>query len=280
MLDLYEAIRHTERKLELLERKEKLESEKKLLDEEIRKLKIIAHNEQADVENMKMPSIKGLILGIVGRKQEILEKEQAEARHAQQNYELAVSRQEAVQARLRECTEQLATLGNCEEKLRKMLSLSQDTSLATLTQCTAGLPQLRQQIRDLISALAKVSQLAAFRNGTQSTSALAGTDDKLLAAERKIQNMLIQLKADIKHYEVNLAPFGIDMDTDALQSVKDDYLTDLYTYALITSRVEKLTIILRQLGFQMDAINPKLVQLTLEKNKQYLRTLLDTAHSK
>ena len=75
-----------------------------------------------------------------------------------------------------------------------MLSLSQDTSLATLTQCTAGLPQLQQQIRDLISALAKVSQLAAFRNGTQSTSALAGTDDKLLAAERKIQNMLIQLK--------------------------------------------------------------------------------------
>lgn len=279
MLELQEAIRQTQLKLELLERKEKLESENKLLDAEIRKLKIIAHNEQADVENMQMPSIRGLLLGITGKKQEILEKEQAEARNAQQNYEFAVTRQESILHKLSQCTEQLVALGACEEKLRQMLSLPEDPSLAILIRCSECTPHIQKQISDMLAELAKVSQLGAFRNGTQSTSALAGTDDKLLAAERKAQNMLIQLKADIKSYAVSLAPFGIVVNSDALQSVTDDYLTDLYTYALITSRVEKITIMLRQIGFQMDAIKPKIAQLTSEKNKKYLRTLLDAARN-
>ena len=78
MLEFREAIRRTELKLDLLEQGEKLESESKRLDADIHRLRIIAHNEQADVENIKTPGIKGLLLGITGRKQEVQEKEEAE----------------------------------------------------------------------------------------------------------------------------------------------------------------------------------------------------------
>lgn len=279
MLELQEVIQQTKLKLELLERKEKLESENKLMDAEIRKLKIIAHNEQADVENMQMPSIRGFFLSIAGKKQEMLEKEQTEARNAQQNYEFAVTRQASVLHKLNKCTEQLTVLGACEEKLRQMLSLPEDSSFVVLTRCSEDTSRIQKQISDTMAAVAKVSKLGAFRNGTQSTSALAGTDDKLLVAERHAQDMLIQLKADVKGYEEKLAHFGIILESDSLQDLKDDYLTELYTYALISSRADKITIILRQIGFQLDAIKLKLAQLTSEKHKNYLRTLVDAARN-
>lgn len=280
MLEFREEIRRTELKLDLLEQGEKLESESKRLDADIHRLRIIAHNEQADVENIKTPGIKGLLLGITGRKQEVLEKEEAEARNAKQQYDLAVARKESVLGSLSKCTEELTSLGACEEDLWEMLSVPEDEALSVLMKCSADLPLLRQQISDLFGALTKVSQLGAIRNGTRSPLAVADTDDKLRSAERKAQNMLIQLKEDIKSYEVRLAPFGIALDNEDLQSVRDDYLTELYSYAMITSHVEKVIVVLRQIGFRMDALTPRLTQLTLDQQKKYLRTLLDASRGK
>lgn len=280
MSNLQEAIYQTRLKLELLEQKEKLEAEEKRLDSEVHRLKIIAHNEQADVENLSVPGIRGLLLAMTGKKQERLEKEQAEARHAKQNYETAAAKQESVLCKLNQCAEELAALGNCEETLRQLVSLSEHSELTMLTQCGIGLCDIQQQIHELMGALTKVLQLGAIRNGTQSTSALAGTDDKLRSAERSAQEMLVQMKTGLKIFETNLSAYGLELNTDTLQKINDDHLTDLYTYALITSRVENFKVALRQLGFQLDAIKPRLEQLTLEQQKKHLRTLLDAARCK
>lgn len=274
---MQDALRQAERKLELLEQKEKLEAELKLLDTEVHKLRIIAHNEQADVENLNTPGIRGLLLGMTGKKQARLEKEQTEARRARQNYETALSRQESSLSKLNQCTEELASLGNCEEALRQQLSLPKESALITLEKCSADTADIQQQISSLMGALTKISQLGAIRNGTQSTSALADTDDKLRSAEHSAQEMLTQLKADLTILTTNLAPFGMELNCSDLQKISADYLTDLYTYALITSRVENVKVMLRQLGFQMDAIKPRLEQMILVHQKKYLRTLLDAA---
>lgn len=274
---MQDALHQTELKLELLEQKEKLEAELKLLDTEVHMLRIIAHNEQADVENLNTPGIRGLLLGITGKKQERLEIEQTEARHARQNYETALSKQELSLSKLSQCIEGLASLGNCEEVLRQQLSLPEESALITLEKCSADTADIQQQISRLMGALTKVSQLGAIRNGTQSTSALAGIDDKLRSAERSAQEMLTQLKADLTILTTNLAPFGMELNRSDLQKISADNLTDLYTYALITSRVENVKVMLRQLGFQMDAIKPRLEQMILVHQKKYLRTLLDTA---
>lgn len=280
MLDLQAAVRNAELKLELIERKEKLESEGKLLDAEVRKLKVIAEYEQRDVENMKMPSLQGLLLRIAGKKQELLEREQTEARKAQENYEYALLRQESVKDKLSRCIQQLAELGACEKELRELVSFPEDSVLSMLIRCNNDTILLKQQIDDALGVVRKVLRLGEFRGGTQSTAALAGTDDRLLSAERKAQSMLTQLKIDLGQYVLTLANFGMTLDMDDLQRVQDDYLTDIYTEALITSRVDKVSVILRQLGFQIDAIQPIIAQLASEQNKKYLRTLLNAARSK
>jgi len=276
---MQEAIRLTARKLELLEQKEKLEAESKLLREEVRKLKIIAHNEQADVENLNMPGLRGLFLSMTGKKQEKLEKEQTEARHARQTYEAAAAKLESTLHSLNRYTEELTALGNCEETLRLLLSIPEDAELLSLEQCSTDLDGIQNLIDPLKKVLAKVSQLGAIRNGTQNPMALAGTDDQLRSAERTAQDMLTQLKSELKRFEANLAAFGLKPDFDMMNKITDDYLTELYTYALITSRVENVMVALRQTGFQLDAIKPGLAQLTLGHQKKYLRTLLDTARS-
>ena len=275
MLEFQEAYRKTKLKLELLERREKLESESTLLNVEIKRLRIIAHNEQADVENLETPGIKGLLLTISGKKQAYMEKEQAESRTAQENYEFAVARQESTLHKLSQCNEELCLLAACEEDLRQHLNYPKDTVLTTLTYCTTELPRLQESLSTTKEKLAKVTKLGAFRNGTQSTSALAGTDDKLMAAERLAQETLCQFKIDLENFKSDMAPFGINIDTEALQRIEADYLTDLYTYAIITTRVEKVTVILKRIGFQLDAAKPKLESQKAEQQKNYLRSLLN-----
>lgn len=277
MSELQALICQAKQKLELLEQKETLESESAILDAEVRKLKIIAHNEQADVENMQGPSIKGFFLSIMGKKQEALEKEQAEARSAQQNYELAAAKQEAVTYKLKTCMEALESLASCEETLRTLIGYPEDTSFSSLTQCTKKLPEIQDCMTTLMTELVNVSKLGAFRNGTTSTSALAGTDDRLMSAEHKAQNLLIQLKDELRNFTENLIPFGMSVDTGDLAQVEDDYLTDLYTQALITARVDKVTIALRQLRFRLDALKPTLENTSAEYRKEHLRALIAAA---
>ena len=192
---MQEAIRLTARKLELLEQKEKLEAENKLLEERVRKLKIIAHNEQADVENLNMPGIRRLFLSITGKKQEKLEKEQMEARHAQQNLDAAAAKQDSTLHRLSQYAAELAALGNCEEELRQWLSLPEDAPLLSLEHCSTDLSGTQNLIDDLKKALVKVSQLGAIRNGTQNPIALAGTDDQLRCPPRSAEPGRCRCKA-------------------------------------------------------------------------------------
>lgn len=277
MTDFKEAYAKTQRKAELLDLMDALKAERKQLDAEVRRFQIIAHNEQADVDNLESPGIKSILLGLTGKKQEQLEKEQNEARNALQNYELAKLKLESVIQKTAICDVELTSLGLCDESLRKLISFQEDTSLTILTQCITDLCRIRDDISPLIGSLSKVSQLAAFRNGTSSTSALSGTDDRLLAMERNVQDTLIQMKSDLHLLQKNVSPFGISIHTTELQGIKDNYLTDLYTSALITARVEKVTVMLRQLGFQLDAIKPNLASLVSKKRKEALRSLLDAA---
>ena len=240
-------------------------------------MKIIAHNEQADVDNLQGPSLKGFLLGITGKKQELLEKEQAEAHNAQQNYELAVTRQDSVRHKLEKYGEELAVLGHCEENLGKMIAFPEDASFETLIQCSAKLFEIQDLMTTLMTELVNVSKLGAFRSGTASSSALAGTDDRLMSAERRAQTLVTLLKGELKDFSEHLAPFGMFIDISDTENIEDNYLTDLYTNALITARVEKVTVALRQLRFRLDALKPTLENTTAEYQKENLRTLIAAA---
>lgn len=272
-----DAYNKTKRKAELLEIREKLKAECKLLDAEVRKLQIIAHNEQADVENLESPGIKSMLLELTGKKQERLEKEQGEARNAVQNYEFAKMRRESVGQRLIARESELDSLGACEVALQQLLQIPANDALLDLTQLLSDIPRILEDISSLTGTLTKVSQWGAARAATSSTSGLAGTDDTLRAIENKAQDALDQLKSNLSNLQKRAAAHGIQIDLAQLEQVESNYLTDLYTSALIDIRVDKITVMLRQIRLQLDAAFPKLTQTASEQTIRHLHMLLDAA---
>ena len=279
MSDFYEALLKTKKKLELTELINVLESENRVLSDEIPRLRIISHNEQADVDNLESSKIKLSYLRITGKLEERLNKERTEARNATSRYEFALSQQKHILLQLENCIDELATLGNCEEVLRDQISFPEDATLNLLKQCTTELPQISKNINLLLQTLNKVSQWATIRNGTQSTASLSGTSDQLLSAEHAAQTALIQIKTDLQNYQTLLQPFEIILETNEIQKFPDNYLTELYTYALISNRVQNVIICLRQIGFQLNRINPKIIELQKKQTLVFLRSLLDAANS-
>lgn len=264
----------TRRKLELLELTEKLENERKTLEAEVHRLKIIAHNEQADVDNLAAPGLKGFFLGLTGRKQEQMEQEQSEARNAKQNFDTAQTRLYTTKNQLNLYIDELSALGGCEDTLRQLMQFPEDAELKKLTQLLSDISCAQEEISQLKSILTKVSEWGAVRTATAATSALAETDNKLRAIENKAQKTLDLLKEDLIHLQDQASSFGISIDVSELQRVENNYLTDLYTSALIDIRVDKISVKLRQIRFQLDAAYPKLTRIASEKHKAYLQSLL------
>lgn len=275
MQELQTLLQQTRRKLELLEQQELLTAESRQLDTETHNLKIQAHNEQADVDNLSAPGIQSFFLGLTGRKQERLDKEQAEARHAQQRYASAVARQASVRQQLAECAAELEALGTCEKELQELIAFPENAALSAVVHACTVLPQIQGQINPLIADLETVATLGAACQSR--TAALAGTVGKLLAAERSTQNKLSQFQADLADFEAAIAPFGIAINTEALHAIKDHYLTDLYTGAIIVSRADNACVALRHAGFQLDAAKPKLAQLQSQYTRLHLQALIDAA---
>lgn len=267
----------TSRKLELLELTSRLENERKDLETEVKKRKIIAHNEQADVDNLEAPGLKGFFLGLTGKKQERMEQEQAGARSAKQSFETAQASLAATANQLSIYREELSALGNCDDDLRRFLELPEDSELVKLNQLLSDIPGTQEEITKLIGTLTKVSEWGSVRAATAATAGLAGTDDRLRAIECNAQEMLGLLIQRLTCIRDNAAAFGVSIDIHELEHVEGNYLTDLYTSALIDIRVSNITLKLRQIRLQLDAAYPRICRIIGQKHKDYLRTLLDFA---
>ena len=75
-----------------------------------------AAKEQKDVERLEGPSIKGLFLGLTGKKEEVLKRERQEALEAKIHQEIAVAELSAVANKLEHILDQREKLGNAQEE--------------------------------------------------------------------------------------------------------------------------------------------------------------------
>lgn len=233
------------RKAELLELAAKLTARQPALEQEVKKLGILAHNEQADVDNLESSGLKGLLLGILGKKQETLEREQQEARAANQQYTNAKAQLDKLTADLSGISQELNELGNCEENFRKEMPapisgtvLTAENELAQITVSLDTLASVKLQIDALMKDLTKLLDTSASRPSPSSGAALflADIDDQLRSIGSQVTQSIRQLKVDISTLAANAATLGIDMDISEITSVADDYLAELYTPALIANR--------------------------------------------
>ena len=105
-----------QRKAHLEPKLEELKKQKKELEPKFKRLEMYAHNEQIDVDNLEGKTLASFFYNVIGKKEEKLNKERAEA------YAFAVKRDNAkreldeVNAAITSCESELASLVNCERE--------------------------------------------------------------------------------------------------------------------------------------------------------------------
>ncbi len=101
---------------------EDLNKQKYDLEDEVRILKIRKNYEQKDVDRLEGRSLSAFFYGVIGKKDEKLEKERSEAYAAAVKYDSGVRELEYVETAIRNNTQELESLAGCEEKYEKLLS--------------------------------------------------------------------------------------------------------------------------------------------------------------
>ncbi len=117
-----------ERKTFLEIRLDELKKRKKELEPKLRLLEINAHNEGGDVEDLENKTLKSLFYDVVGKKEEKLEKERAEAMQSAMARDDAKRELDAVTEEIAACDSELLSLVGIEEKYTRAL----DEKLASI----------------------------------------------------------------------------------------------------------------------------------------------------
>lgn len=101
---------------------EELEKQKYDLEDKVRILKIRKDYEQEDVDRLEGRSLSAFFYGVIGKKDEKLDKERSEAYAAAVKYDSGVRELEDIETAIRRNTEELKSLAGCETQYEKLLA--------------------------------------------------------------------------------------------------------------------------------------------------------------
>ncbi|MBR5475132.1 MAG: hypothetical protein IKU83_06965 [Lachnospiraceae bacterium] len=110
----------TARKKHVLSMLKALEQNQSALSEKVKQLDEAQKKEQLDVDRLENGSLKAFFYNVVGKMDEKLTKEREEAYQAAVKYQAAVRELDAVEYDLRQYTDELQSLENCEEQYQSL----------------------------------------------------------------------------------------------------------------------------------------------------------------
>lgn len=194
-----------------------LTSQERVLSQQVRQLKAVTRDEQADVKRLEKPGLTMLFYQMIGKLDEQLDKERAEACAARVKYDTAVMSLAAVETDISQAQEELASLKGCEkayeealhEKLEaiKAAGVPETGEIRTLEEelarlearktelleaITAG-EAARSTLREIITALDEANEKAAWDMLGSSFLADAARHDHLAQAQERINTLQAQL---------------------------------------------------------------------------------------
>lgn len=262
-----------QRKAELEQQLLDLEAEKKKLGKEVFDLRIVANNEQVDVANLEGFSVKGLILGLTGKKEERLEQERREARHAKYQYDLATARLAGIERQLEDIPAELENLGSCEEELLERLQ----TQLG-LEPCQEQVQRVRllEDTVDMVVALrlagdellAAVDELMSWIGADRRSSITAR---KYCIAENQAMAKQEVYFAAMQRLKERLATAQLEMDTSGWQVFDKRYMEGMLYGQL--NRCMEVSDQTRGIDLQLKAVLPKLKNLLRQEKIDLMNAL-------
>lgn len=149
------------RKERLKKQLPELYAQRKSMREQVRALERQRKDEQADVDRLEGHSLAAFFYDVVGKKEEKLDKERAEAHAARVKYEAAAHTLAAVEREIADAEEAWASLQDCEAQYAETLKAKAaalraagSRSAEEITDCEARIAQLKAREKELDEAVA------------------------------------------------------------------------------------------------------------------------------
>ncbi len=264
--------KNVERAAYLESRLKELTKIKKELEPKLVLLEINAQNEGEDVENLEGKTLTSLFYDIVGKKEEKLEKERAEASKSAGERDEVKRELDAVTDEIASCKTELASLVGSAERYANALDeklegarnsgvRDADTELACKERilcCEAQLRRINHALIILDNAKDKANKIVRELDDAEGWDEISFVAGAALASAKNddhtgnAKNFTNAYKKEI----ANLAECELGIDTDALSQIE-------MTVDAVNGKIELLSTLTEELFNRKDAIIISIVKLQL-----------------
>ena len=237
-----------------------------------------AAKEQKDVDRLEGHSIKGLFLGLTGKKEEVLKRERQEALEARIHQEIAVAELSSVANKLEHILDQREKLGNALEefwaKFPEIYTAFQQSGPedpATVRDLELQMITAAKQLKEVQEAYDRgIAGRRSIEAVLKSLKDVRSSEDEALApgsaaVRKKIelaQQEVLELKEQLCGFKEELLdlcmPAELRFDVHEILQLRDDCLTGRTNSTNISDAYNRISVILHPAIQQMDAILPYL----------------------
>ena len=242
------------------------------LEKSVFQRKVAARNKQEDVERLKGFCVKGLLLGLTGKKDQVLAQERSEADEARLQYDSATAELQEIAGQIKKYQTELSAFQGADQALQKEIEtinpqlresdsmypevlLEKEMQIGCIEALQTDLEEVfhagdaaKKTIRDLAQALTGSPSLvrAAWKTGT---------DRKRLVTGQKLFNQLREQLSLFKEEVLDLdLPQELRFDLHEFFLISDRFLLGLYSETTIGKRVDKIFSLVEVSDWQIDAI--------------------------
>lgn len=206
-----------------------LQSQRSELDSKVRELKKIMWDEQADVDRLERTSLASVFYAIIGKKEDMLDKEKVEAYAAKVKHDTAAQELSLVEEDIRRIEVQLREISGCERQYETLLQEKGAAIKASGSADAERILQIEEQItaqksqkKEIAEAISAGSRALSSANSVLSSLDSAegwGTWDLVgggiisdLAKHSHLdeaQSKVQQLQTDLRRFKTELADVTI-----------------------------------------------------------------------
>ena len=269
-----------------------LQLEREDLQHHVKELEKIMYNEQADVQNLEHTSLKSVFYGIIGKKQEKLDKEKLEAYTAKLKYdsavyELKVLEQDIIntQAKINEISEYEYKYSEfLKEKVEKIkLSGSvEGLEIIKLEEKIANKKIYKKELNEailagekaLISAKSVISSLDSAEDWGTFDLFGGGVISDVVKYNHldEAQNKIQQLQSDLRRFKTELADVTINSDIevniDGFLRFADYFFDNLFTDWAVLDKINDSQEKVKNTKKQIEDVIYRLHSMENETDKQ------------
>lgn len=209
-----------------------LKAQHRELDNRIQEFKKVMWNEQADVDRLERTSLTSVFYAIIGKKEDMLDKEKIEAYAAKVKYDTAVQELKLIEEDIRRKEAQLLEISECERQYETLLQekgaaikASGSTDAERILQLEAQIIAQKSHKKEICEAISAGSRALSSASSVLSSLDSAegwGTWDLLGGglisdiakhshldeAQSKVQN----LQSELRRFKTELADVTINAD--------------------------------------------------------------------